>query len=161
MGTGARQIELGMLGAFATVARQWGATPLAGRIAESAGLAIEDSEIRLIYVLGARTTQLSPADVAAQLGVTRPALSKSLSRLRAANLIESAVSVEDRRSVYVSLTEAGRSAYVTLVGVGLDLVSAASDGLSQADLALIHGFLARFASGLGGPDPVEFPEHAR
>lgn len=156
-----RDLERQMLGAFATVARQWGAVPLEGTIAEQVGLDIEDSEIRMIYILGARTGEMSPGDVAQQLGVTRPTLSKSLTRLRVAGLVESAPTENDRRSVYVTLTETGRDAYTALVDFGMELVHSAAAGLSQAELASVARFLERFAHCLGGPPPVVFPKAAR
>ena len=150
-----------MLGAFATVARQWGAVPLEGTIAEQVGLDIEDSEIRVIYILGARTEEMNPGDVAKQLGVTRPTLSKSLTRLRVAGLVESAPTEYDRRSVYVTLTEAGSTAYTALVNFGIDLVQSAAEGMSHSELSTVSEFLERFAVRLGGPPPVVFPLLAR
>ncbi|KIP53473.1 MarR family winged helix-turn-helix transcriptional regulator [Leucobacter komagatae] len=157
----ARDIERQMLGAFATVARQWGATPLEGTIAEDVGLAIEDSEIRILYVLGARTEEMRPGDIAVQLGVTRPTLSKSLTRLRTARLVESSVADDDRRSVFVTLTPEGRDAYARLVDFGMDMIRGACAGLSRQELEIIRGFLGRFADRLGGPPPVVFPAVAR
>lgn len=150
-----------MLGAFATVARQWGATPLEGRIAEQLGLQIEDSEIRIIYVLGARTEEMRPGDIATQLGVTRPTLSKSLTRLRTAKLVESAPADDDKRSVFVTLTVRGREAYSALIEFGIDIIDSANGDLSTDDLDLVRRFLERFAAQLGGPGPVIFPEFPR
>lgn len=156
-----RDIERQMLGAFATVARQWGATPLEGNIAETLGLEIEDSEIRVIYVLGARTVEMRPGDLATQLGVSRPTLSKSLTRLRTARLVESAPADDDKRSVFVTLTDHGRAAYRALIEFGINVIDSANGDLSSDDLALICEFLERFAEQLGGPGPVVLPEVPR
>ncbi|GAA1564270.1 MarR family winged helix-turn-helix transcriptional regulator [Leucobacter aridicollis] len=152
-----REIERQMLGALATVARQWGAVPADGQVAERVGLDIEDSEIRIIYLLGARTSELRPADVADMLGVTRPTLSKSLTRLRNAHLIESTVTEQDRRSVYVSLSEEGRDAYRRLVDLGIGLIDEANADMSKEELRLVGNFLDRFVRGLGGPAPIVLP----
>lgn len=157
MNDGANAREMRLLSAFATVARQWGATPLEGEVARGLGLDIEDSEIRLIYLLGSRTAELRPGDLAEQLGITRSALSKSLSRLRLAGLAESAVTASDRRSVFVTLTATGRDAYRQLVELGAAHVREASTGISPAELATISGFLERFAQRLGGPPPIVLP----
>ena len=157
----ARDVERQMLGAFATVARQWGATPLEGTIAETLGLDIEDSEIRVIYLLGARTVEMRPGDLATQLGVSRPTLSKSLTRLRTAKLVESAPADDDKRSVFVTLTENGREAYRTLIDFGINVIDSANGDLSSDDLAVVGQFLERFAKQLGGPGPVVLPESPR
>ncbi|MFF8817771.1 MULTISPECIES: MarR family winged helix-turn-helix transcriptional regulator [Leucobacter] len=156
-----REIERQMLGALATVARQWGAVPSDGQVAERVGLDIEDSEIRVIYILGARTTELRPADVAEMLGVTRPTLSKSLTRLRNAQLIESTVTEQDRRSVYITLTDQGRDAYERLVDVGVRLIHDAKVDMTGEELRIVGGFLERFVQGLGGPAPIVLPPVAR
>ena len=161
MTTQGRDVARQMLGSFATVARQWGATPVDGHIAEGFGLAIEDSEIRIIYLLGSRTQDLRPGDVAEQLGITRPTLSKSLTRMRTAGLVESAVVEDDRRSVYVTLTPEGKDAYRRLVDYGVDSIRAANAGLGRSELETIQRFLDRFAQQLGGPPPVVFPATAR
>ncbi|GAA2831054.1 DNA-binding MarR family transcriptional regulator [Leucobacter komagatae] len=156
-----RDIERQMLSAFATVARQWGAVPIDGHIAERIGLDIEDSEIRIIYMLGARTRELRPGDVAEELGVTRPTLSKSLTRLRNASLIESAVAQEDKRSIYLRLTAAGKDAYQRLIDMGTGLVRAANDDLTKDEMRTIRDFLDRFTEQLGGPAPLDLPPEAR
>ncbi|WP_416549562.1 MarR family winged helix-turn-helix transcriptional regulator [Leucobacter sp. BZR 635] len=156
-----RDIERQMLGAFATVARQWGATPLEGHIAKRLGLSIEDSEIRIIYILGARTDDMRPGDLAEQLSVSRPSLSKSLTRLRTAGIVESEVANDDRRSVYVTLTEAGKEAYATLINFGTEIIHSVNGGLTVSELETVKGFLERFAERLGGPGPVVLPPEAR
>ena len=156
-----QDIERQMLSAFATVARQWGAVPVDGHIAESIGLAIEDSEIRIIYMLGARTRELRPGDVAEELGVSRPTLSKSLTRLRNANLIVGETDPTDKRSINLRLTDAGKDAYQRLIDMGTGLVRAANDDLTRDEMRIIRDFLARFIKQLGGAAPIDLPREAR
>lgn len=150
-----------MLGAFATVARQWWAKSQESSISQHLGVEVSDSEILIIYMLGARTEDLRPGDMAEQLGVSRPTLSKSLTRLRMAGLIESTPTADDRRAVYVALTLAGREAYGALVEFGVGLIHSVSDGFTPAELTAIEMFLGRFAERLGPRPPIVFPPIAR
>ena len=101
---------------------------------------------------------LVPAEM---LGVTRPTLSKSLTRLRNAQLIESTVTEQDRRSVYITLTDQGRDAYERLVDVGVRLIHDAKVDMTGEELRIVGGFLERFVQGLGGPAPIVLPPVAR
>lgn len=150
-----------MLSAFATVARQWWANLQNTSISQQVGLNLSDSELVVIYVLGSRTAELRPGDLAERLGVSRPTLSKLLARLRGMGMIHSAPADDDRRAVHVLLTPAGREAYCSILAFGVQLIRSVSGDFSQPELDAVRTFLTRFANRLGALPPILFPPMAR
>lgn len=153
--------ELEMLSAFATVARQWWANLEHSSISQQMGLDLSDSELVVVYVLGSRTRELRPGDLAERLGVSRPTLSKLLTRLRGMGMIHSAPADDDRRAVHVLLTPAGREVYCNILAFGVELIRSVSGDFSQSEVEAIRTFLTRFANRLGALPPILFPPMAR
>ena len=154
-------LEREILSALVTVVRQWGSSHVQGDVASKLGVDIPDGEIRMIYMLGCRTDDLTPGEIAEHLGVSRPTVSKSLTILREAGLVTHEVAPDDRRSVYVALTEQGRAAYSRLVHAGMELIRAIGEPFAEEEREVIGRFLSTLASNLGGPPPVVLPECAR
>lgn len=154
-------IELELLSAFVSLVRNWSSVNARGHVARTAGVNIPDSEIRVIYLLGARTREVRPSDIANQLGVSRPSLSKSLALLRDEGLVTGKTTECDRRAVSVTLTDAGKEAYRRLLNAGLALVERAKGDFTTEELLTVARFMRTFLSNLDGPAAIMLPEQAR
>jgi DNA-binding MarR family transcriptional regulator len=60
-------------------------------------------------------------------------MSKSLSRLEAAGLVERSAAADDGRATDLTLTESGRAAYQRLVDAGIEMVRTALEEAPVAD----------------------------
>lgn len=149
-----------ILSALVTVVREW--THVGTQTDDTAlpGVAIPTGEIRLMYLLGSHPEPLTPGAIADNMGISRPALSKSLGLLREAGLITHEQAPGDRRSVYVLLTASGRDAYSWLMGLGVDLLRRAAAGMPEGEVAAVAGFLGRLAAEVGTTPPVVLPQTA-
>lgn len=154
-------IELELLSAFVSLVRNWSSVNARGHVAQTAGVNIPDSEIRVIYLLGARTREVRPSDIAQQLGVSRPSLSKSLALLREEGLVAGKSTEVDRRAVSVTLTDAGKEAYRRLLQSGLALVERTKRDFTTEELQTVSRFMQKFLAGLDGPEAIMLPEQAR
>ncbi len=67
------------------------------------------SEIHMIHAIG-KNSGINVTDLAAYLGITKGAVPKMVSKLKAKRLVESFRSSENRKEVYLRLTDEGRKA---------------------------------------------------
>ncbi len=78
-------------------------------IENDTGLSVERIEL-LSYLERNPYTKLSAGEVAEALGVSRPAITRTVNNLEAAGLVRRLPSTDDGRSVVLRLTPAGRRA---------------------------------------------------
>ncbi|MCB1361908.1 MAG: MarR family transcriptional regulator [Rhodobacteraceae bacterium] len=96
----------------------------------------------------------TPSDLAAYVGITRPAMSRLLKGLEGKGLIARAPAGSDGRQTEVALTDAGLGA-LAQVRVASDALQAHfAAKLSPDDLTHLTRTLARLAE--GEPDPTDF-----
>ncbi|MCB1409127.1 MAG: winged helix-turn-helix transcriptional regulator, partial [Rhodobacteraceae bacterium] len=96
----------------------------------------------------------TPSDLAAYVGITRPAMSRLLKGLEGKGLIARAPAGSDGRQTEVALTDAGQGA-LAQVRVASDALQAHfAAKLSPDDLTHLTRTLARLAE--GEPDPTDF-----
>lgn len=134
------------LAAVVELVTAWSSTELQARIARRIGLDINEADIRTLHTIGRLGGATRPALLADELHLTRPTMSKSLSRLAAAGLTERRAAADDGRSAEIMLTPDGRRAYARLVDAGVEMVRAALDASPGADAET----LSRFARALRG-----------
>lgn len=100
----------------------WSSPQVQGQIARQIGLDINETDVRTLHTLGRAGGCARQAQLAADLHFSSPTMSKSLSRLRAAGLIEHAEAAIDRRARIVSLSPTGERAYQGLIAAGTSMV---------------------------------------
>ena len=101
---------------------------------------------------------LRPAQLAAELYLTRPTTSKSLARLAGAGLIERRSATDDARAAEITLTPEGIAVYERLVAAGVAMVERAiaevHPGAGEAaSIAQFARALRRYASPENQPRP--------
>lgn len=135
-----------LLDALVALVAAWSSPVVQGEIAASTGLNINEVDVRTLHTIG-RFGSLRPAQLAAELHLSRPTTSKSLSRLEAAGLLERCGAEDDARAVEIALSAAGRDAYERLVGAGVAMVQRA---IAQSDFgaAVDAASIAQFARAL-------------
>jgi len=94
-----------------------------------------------------------PAQLADEIGVSRPQISKALARLQSAGLIERATSGTDGRGVEVHFTDDGRAVAQALYDVGDQFFGEITADWNQQDVAKLTELVRRFVK--DGRDTVE------
>lgn len=110
----------------------WSSTEQHGRMAAHVGVEVNDSDIRALYTLGMHGGSLRPATLAALVHSSRPAMSKTLSRLTSVGLTRRTPVESDGRGSMISLTTEGTRAYDKISNATVDLLRVALDGVSTA-----------------------------
>ncbi|MGJ0203024.1 MarR family transcriptional regulator [Leucobacter sp. gxy201] len=129
-----------LLGAIVALVSSWSSTEVQSRIAHRIGLDIGESDVRTLHTIGRFGGGARPAQLADELQVTRPTMSKSLARLAAAGFITRTQAAHDGRATDVALTLAGARAYEALVDAGVEMVRRALDAAPTSDVASIIAF---------------------
>ena len=80
---------------------------------------------------------VSARDIARKLGMDKGYLSRAVSRFESEGWVERSPSPEDGRVQLLSLTEVGRARAAELAESGADIVEAAFDGATDAELARV------------------------
>ena len=138
-----------LLTAVVGLISNWTAAVTQGSIAAAINLDIAEGDVRALYIIGQRGVGVQPAALAAELRLSRPTMSKTLSRLAAAGLVDRAPSRTDARSVLIELTESGQTAYDGLVLYGIRMVEHATAGLRPDEI----GTVTEVARKLLQPEP--------
>ena len=86
-----------LLDALVSLVASWSSPVVQGEIATRMGLSINEADVRTLHTIG-RFGSLRPAQLAAELYLTRPTTSKSLARLAGAGLIERRSATDDARA---------------------------------------------------------------
>lgn len=90
-----------------------------------------------------RTPRLPLRDLASHLDVTPANVTGIVDRLQAAALVAREKSTEDRRVVFVRLTEEGRSKVKEVIGLAGKSLAGLFEGWSEQELADLRGSLER------------------
>ncbi|MCA0378151.1 MAG: MarR family transcriptional regulator [Actinobacteria bacterium] len=146
-----------LLDALVSLVASWSSPVVQGEIAKRMGLSINEADVRTLHTIG-RFGSLRPAQLAAELYLTRPTTSKSLARLAGADLIERRSATDDARAAEITLTPDGLAVYERLVAAGIAMVEQAiaevHPGSSEAaSIAQFARALRRYASPENQPRP--------
>ena len=141
-------IETQVLSTIVALVTAWTSVAAQGRIATQVGITIPETDIRALYTLGRHGCALRPAMLADELQISRPTMSKMISRLKAEGLVARSelpldASSHDGRGALVTLTPTGLTAYDALVDAGKLMVAAALEGTAQADALVVAKVMQR------------------
>lgn len=135
--------------ALVRVVSGWSESDLQARVAESAGVALDPTAIRALYLLGMSGGAMGFGDLAQRAAMSRPTTSKLVARMAVQGVVDP---VRSGRTVEVRLTESGTRAYERLVAAGHRMVDDALDGWSPDEAARFQRQLTRFVTALSGVD---------
>lgn len=130
---------------------RWGSTAVQVDVAADAGVVIDPADIPAVYMLGLEGPSRA-SDLAAALHLSRPTMSKQLSRLERAGFIERGVDPADGRAAVIHLSAAGVDAHRRLVGRGVTMLHDATADWDDDEAAHFAAQLARLVDRLSGPD---------
>ena len=136
-----------LLTALTRLTTLWSSSSTQAAVAAAAGVHVEPIDIPPLYVLGLEGPARA-GDLATALRLTRPTMSKQLSRLERAGFIERAPDPADARASIVRLSATGHDVHERLVAQGLAMVTDALSGWEPADGARFAAQLERFVDAL-------------
>lgn len=138
----------GMLAAVIRLISRWSSLEVQRAVAADAGVTIEATDIRALYVLGLHGGALRPSALAGELQVSRPTASKMLLRLDAEGLTERSADPDDGRAALIVLSAAGREAFRHLYDAGIDMMRESLQDWSDDERVPFPHLLTRFVDGL-------------
>ncbi|SHJ90986.1 DNA-binding transcriptional regulator, MarR family [Aureimonas altamirensis DSM 21988] len=112
-----------------------------------AGLGLHPGQDALLLSLAAQDGQ-SLAELAANLRVSAPTITKTVGRMSAEGFLEKRASTEDRRQNFAFLTDSGRLAASAARRAQRDMEEAALAGFSQKQRRRLRKLLAKMARNL-------------
>lgn len=142
----------GVLASLTQLMRSWSSTGIQASFAAAADVDIDPVDIPPLYVLGLNGP-MRASDLAEALHVTRPTMSKQLSRLTSSALIERAEDRADRRASVIHLSPTGAAAYERLAARGVEALQRTTSRWSPDETAQFAAQLARFVSDLSAHVP--------
>ncbi len=111
--------------------------------AELAAMEISSAQFVVIASLAMADTAKSASDLCKHLSYDAGAMTRMLDRLETKGLIRRNRRPDDRRVVYVELTEAGSRAYPRMHEVSMSVANRFLRGFSLAEARALEGFLGR------------------
>jgi len=148
--------EAVVLSGLTRLMAQWSSLALQARFVHAVGIEIDPVDVQPLYMLGL-TGARRASDLAADLHVSRPTMSKQLARLTAADLISRAPDPADGRATIVSLSDSGARAYEALVERGLEMVHEVMASWQPGDRGRMAELVDRFVTTAGSVDPAPAP----
>lgn len=136
-----------LLAALTRLMANWSSTGTQAGVAAEAGVAIDPIDIAPLYMLGLHGPSRA-GDLAAALHVSRPTMSKQLTRLERAGFIDRRADPDDRRAAVVHLSPAGEIAHQRLIARGVSMMHDALSGWDDAEADRFAGQLDRFVEAL-------------
>ena len=91
-------------------------------------------------------------DIAEHLGVSDPTIATSIKRLQRAGMLDKAADTEDLRRNHITLTDQGRQTIARGRACYDQVVDRMMDGVSEEELDLLAGLLARLEENLAGEE---------
>ena len=122
---------------------QWATLTRQAAVAREAGLTIDAGDIRPVYTLGL-VGPMRAGDLAADLRLTRPTMSKQLVRLESAGLVTRSPDRDDGRASIIALSPEGERVFTLLVQRGCEMVDEAMRGWDAAERSRFAAFTSRF-----------------
>ncbi|KRA24942.1 hypothetical protein ASD65_11260 [Microbacterium sp. Root61] len=124
---------------------QWSSLALQARYVHDVGVAIDPVDVRPLYALGLGG-RMRAGDLASDLHVSRPTMSKQLTRLAAAGLITRSADPHDGRATIVALSASGTRAFDALVARGLEMVDRVMADWKPEERHQLAGLVHRFVA---------------
>lgn len=143
-------LETRLLGALTHLSTQWSSSGTQAAVAEAAGVQIDAVDIPPVYVLG-QEGPLRASTLATMLRLSRPTMSKQLTRLERAGFVERSADADDARAVIIRLSPDGEIAHRRLVAQGITMVERALNTWDGAEAARFTRQLERFVAALATP----------
>ncbi len=111
--------------------------------------------------LAVRAEGIAMGDLAAELRVRAPTVSKTIARLTAQGLVERRAANDDKRQVYVALTETGRARARSIEAITAQLEAELTQGLDAKDRKRFRKLLRKAAKNLAHAtgDPIHGEDH--
>lgn len=125
---------------------------LNGRLASDQVLspvALTAAQLAIIMTL-ATTEAITPTQLCERISYDAGAMTRMLDRLQSKGVIRRRGSSEDRRVVYVELTEEGRAGLPRMREVSMEVFNHLLEGFSNAEIRQLEGYLMRGLLNLGG-----------
>jgi len=141
--------EAALLASLTHLMARWASTSTQAAVAAEADVSIDAIDIPPLYMLGLRGASRA-GDLATSLHVTRPTMSKQLTRLERAGLIERDADPNDRRGTVIRLSVSGSVAHRRLVARGVEMMHEAITDWSGDEVAQFTAQFGRFVDALGG-----------
>ncbi|MCR2824886.1 MarR family winged helix-turn-helix transcriptional regulator [Microbacterium sp. zg.Y909] len=143
--------EAVLLTSLTQLMAQWASLTRQTVVAREAGLTIDAGDIRPIYTLGL-VGPTRAGDLAADLRLTRPTMSKQLVRLESAGLVTRSPDPDDGRASIVALSPEGERVFALLVQRGCEMVDEAMRGWDAAERSRFATLTSRFVEAAIGTD---------
>lgn len=144
----AAEAELfGVIGHAARASR----SVLARRLLDSGLYAGQDALMLALDAQDGRT----PSQIAAELGVRAPTVTKTVNRLAERGFVRKTASESDGRLAHVHLTDAGHAAIAAIRSAVADSEALAADGLSGKELRTLVKLLKRIDRNLQGAQAAQ------
>ena len=143
--------EAVLLTSLTQLMAQWTTLTRQTAVAREAGLTIDAGDIRPAYTLGL-VGPIRAGDLAADLRLTRPTMSKQLARLETAGLVTKSPDPDDGRASIVALSPEGERVFALLVERGREMVDEAMRGWDAAERSRFAALTSRFVEAAIGTD---------
>ena len=111
--------------------------------AELSALEISAAQFIVIAALALADTAKSASDLCKGISYDAGAMTRMIDRLETKGLIRRNRRPEDRRVVYLELTEEGTRAYPRMRAVSMGVVNRFLQGFSESEARQLEGFLSR------------------
>ncbi|MGW8483115.1 MarR family winged helix-turn-helix transcriptional regulator [Microbacterium sp. NPDC055903] len=141
-----------MLEALTHLTTRWSSAGTQAAVAAAAQVEVDPVDIPPLYFLGLEGP-VRASELAAALRLSRPTMSKQLTRLERAGFIERNADPEDARAMIITLSAAGAEVHRRLVEQGTIMVAAALEGWDAAEAEAFAAQLTRFVGALSR-DPL-------
>lgn len=141
-----------LLTSLVRIVINWSSLRTQGAIASDAGLAIDSSDVIVLFTLG-RLGPQRPSQLAAHMKVTAPTVSKSIARLAESGMIRRVADPNDARSSVVVLTALGAESAQRLFRQGDTMVNGLVNDWNPEETASLTALLERFADSMDAGQP--------
>lgn len=125
----------------------WRSPVFQERFNDAAGPAFDSTEGWIVWVLRWRS-RMRPADLAQELGINAPGITKAIARLEAAGMVTKAPHPDDARSVVVELTPSGSGAADQMGAAAASLIRDALDSSGPLDPTSFPAALQQLSTGM-------------
>lgn len=132
------------------VVARLGRTALATRLLEKKLYAGQDQLMLALALMDGQT----PGQLALEIGVRPPTITKTISRLQAQGFLEKRGSESDARQAHIFLTDAGREAIVSIEKSIKKTEKRALEGLDKKERKTLYKLLKKIEDNLSGIETV-------
>jgi DNA-binding MarR family transcriptional regulator len=116
------------------------------RLLEAAGVRVGRAGFRVLYAVQERGESVRVTDLAEQLGVDAPTVTRQVQLLEREGLVERRPDSEDHRATHIGLTDEGRETLKRIMGARQAWFDRLLEGWDEADLHRFADMLRRFAA---------------